>query len=203
MAYRRWPDPSSQASLRAREALYFPHVQFNHTQLSTGGDAVIWALGPTAEAGFCRIADRHARPRLCVGRVHRRPRGGHFGTVCGPTELGSLASDPDGAARITAEHRQTGSDLPTRIHALPRLRLYRAEQQRLYRGLAGLRLLAGLWLRLSPRRLPRLRTWRRSLPSLRRVPRLRIWRRSLPFWGVRRWVARPSPRRVPRGGDDS
>jgi hypothetical protein len=32
-----------QGSLRAREALYFPHAHFNHTPLSTGGDAVIWA----------------------------------------------------------------------------------------------------------------------------------------------------------------
>jgi hypothetical protein len=47
--------------------------------------------------------------------------------ACGPTKLGSLASASDGAARISAEYRQTGSDLPTRIHALPRLRLYWAE----------------------------------------------------------------------------
>jgi hypothetical protein len=100
---------------------------------------------------------------------------------------------PDGAARISAEHRQTGSDLPTRIHALPGLRLYRAEQQRLYRGLAGLRLLAGLWLRLSLRRVPRLRIWRRSLASLRRVPRWRIPRWRIPRWRVPRW-------RVPRSG---
>ena len=164
----------SQGSLDAREALYFPHAHFNHTQLSTEGDAVIWAPGPTAEAGFRRVADRHSRPRLCAGRVRRGPRGGHFGTDYGPTELGSLASAPNGAARISAEHRQTGSDLLTRIHALPGLRLYRAEQQRLYRGLAGLRLLAGLWLRLSLRRVPRLRIRRRSLPSLRRVPRWRL-----------------------------
>jgi len=176
-----------QGSLRAWEALYFPHAHFNHTPLSTGGDAVIRAPWPTSEAGFRRVADRHLRPRLCVGRVNRGPRGGHFGTVCRPTELGSLASAPDGAARISAEHRQTGFDLPTRIHALPGLRLYRAEQQRLSRGSAGLRLLAGLWLRLSLRRVPRLRIWRRSLSSVRWVPRLRIWRRSL---SSLRWVPR-------------
>src|SRR6185437_16171427 len=44
--------------------------------------------------------------------------------------------------------------------------------------MARLRLLAGIWLRLSPRRVPRLRIWRPSRPSLRRVPRWRVSCRS-------------------------
>ena len=74
----------------------------------------------------------------------------------GPTRPGGLAPAPDGAARISAEHSQPGPDLPTRIHSFPglRLRLCRAERRRLLRGLAKLRLLAGLRFRLSLWRFP-------------------------------------------------
>ena len=89
--------------------------------------------GADAERGMRRQPKKHYISGMRASST-RRSLLGALAFDCalvGPNELGSLASAPDGGARISAEHRRIGSNLPTRIHAFPglRLRLYRTERR--------------------------------------------------------------------------
>jgi hypothetical protein len=65
------------------------HVYFKPTPFSTGADAVAATLAAILEAGFRPVGDRRPRTHVCIGRTHRGPRGGRFGTVGSPASLSS------------------------------------------------------------------------------------------------------------------
>ena len=106
-------------------------------------------------ACFKRRSRPRLRPGLGIGRAERRPCRARFCAARGSCgRPGRRAAGPDRIARLP---RQTGggAGMPARLHPLRRLWLCRAGERRRGRGRTRLRLLAGLRVWLSHRRVSR------------------------------------------------